>query len=243
MLLAGKKWILLKIRKPRMLVTIILCLIGVIMILTGTNNTVLSGIGISLLASGITSALTFFFLYETDDFRSARDWGLTHVYRTRGEMNASCDAYMNYAKSIKAIGFGFSSLRNSQNDVIIQMLQKGGNIKIITMKPGCQTLKVREADENQDISQSISDLIVWAKQLNESHYRGKIEIRMHDHLPPNFMFMMDDRLFTGPYEYGKISQQSISFEYGIANDAYIYYEELFDRLWNDETFCKDALAL
>ena len=235
-----KVWMLRQIRKPKTLVTIMIGLIGFILILLGGSNNVLFGIGISLLSSGIVALISFLFLYDEDSFRSVKEWGLECVYRTRGEMNASCDEFMKSAKSIKAIGFGFKSLRDSQEGQILNILRKGGTIQIITMKPECDALKIRETDEGQNIGESIRDLIKWANKVNSMNLPGRIEIRYHDHLPPDFVFIMNNRLFTGPYEYGKISQQTISFEYRLTGYAYEYYEKYFDQLWNDKRFCADA---
>lgn len=229
-------------RKPKTIVLFLIMAIGLILILWQGSHRILQGIGVSLLASGIMSIMSIFFINDEDAFRSAKDWGLEHVYSTRGEMNHSCDEYMRHAKSIKIIAFGLRSLRDAPEADILRILSRNGKIKIITMKPGCEALTLREKDERQEISGSIEELIAWAKDLNAKGMPGKIEIRYHDHLPLDFMFLMNNRLFTGPYEYGKVSQQTVSFEYSATGAAYEYYEKYFDRLWEDEHFCQDALS-
>ena len=179
---------------------------------------------------------------EADSFKEAKDWGLAKVYATRGEMNGSSGKYIKTAKSIKIIAFGMKSWRDAKSNDVKALLQRGGSIKIITMDPDCPNLKARERDEHDNtIGNSIRDLVKWAERLNSESASGKIEIRMHDHLPLDFLFLMNNRLFTGPYEYGKSSQQTVSFEYEITGDAYEYYEEFFDRLWENPEFCKDAM--
>lgn len=229
-------------RKPKTIVLCLIMAIGLIFILWPGNHRILQGIGVSLLASGIMSIMSIFFINDEDMFRSAKAWGLEHVYGTRGEMNQSCDEYMHHAKTIKVIAFGLRSLRDAQEADILRILDRGGSIKIITMKPGSKALCMREEDERQKISESIEELIAWAKTLSAKNMKGKIEIRYHDHLPLDFMFLMNNRLFTGPYEYGKISQQTVSFEYSVTGAAYEYYEKYFDHLWEDENFCQDALS-
>lgn len=237
-----QKWVVRQFRKPKTIVLLLIVALGLIMILLARGNDVVQGIGISLLASGIMSILSIFFINDEDPLKTARSWGLEKVYETRGEMNPSCDNYMEHAKMIKAIGFGFRSLRDSQERDIIEILRKGGKVKLITMKPECVAMQLREADENQNISNSIKDMIEWAKGINAMGLKGQIEIRYHDHLPQNFLFLMNNRLFTGPYEYGKTSQQTISFEYSVTGTAYEYYDRYFERLWNDTKFCYDALS-
>ena len=223
------------------MVLLLITLIGLILVLMARGQDILQGVGISILASGIMSLISVFFLNDEDTAKTARAWGLEHVYSTRGEMNAACDEYMAHAISIKAIGFGFRSLRDSQEGRIMEILKKGGSVQLLTMKPDCKALELRERDENQGISSSIDDLIQWAKEMNERGFKGKVEIHYHDHLPSDFVFLLNNRLFTGPYEYGKLSQQTISFEYSVTGAAYEYYERYFDKLWSNDKYCSDAL--
>ena len=137
-----KDWIIKKLRKPHAPVIIMVILLGLVMILLSNDSPLLSGIGISILASGVTSMISYIFLNPEDEYRTAKDWGLEKVWQTRGEMNSSCDEYLNKAKYIKAIGFGFKSLRDSQEAKIIRILKRGGNVQIITMKPDCNDLNI-----------------------------------------------------------------------------------------------------
>ena len=232
-----------QLRKHKSIVSIILLCIGLLMILASKDNQVISGVGISILASAITTLVTIFFIDDEDRLKTVKDWGLEHVYPTRGEMNASTDAYLLKARSVKTIAFGMASWRDSKTADVKRLLQRGGSIKIITMDPDCDNLKARERDEhNKGIGDSIRDLIKWAERLNGESDSGKIEIRIHDHLPQEFIFLMDNRLFCGPYEYGKGSQQTVSFEYSVTGKAYEYYQDLFDNLWENKEFCRNAFS-
>lgn len=236
-------WILKKLRGHKLSVSIILAFLGVIMIAFAKDNSVISAIGISILASAITSLVTILFIDDEDEYRAAKEWGLEHVYPTRGEMNAASDHYLRTAKSLKTVAFGMRSLRDAKTEDVKKILERGGTVRILTMDPNCRNLKEREKDEKHNtIGDSIRDLIKWARALNEGPARGKIEVRMHDHLPLDFMFLMNNRLFTGPYVYGKLSQQTVSFEYNTVGKAYEYYEALFDSLWENKDFCRDALC-
>lgn len=231
------------IRKNSTLVEIIILLAGIILVLVGRQSSVVAGIGASVIASAIVVFMTDVLLGK-DESENLSRWGLEAVYKTRGEMNSSSDVYLDKAKSVKIIAFGLKSWRDSQQKKIRKLLERGGTIQIITMKPECNNLKAREADELQaegSISHSIRQMIEWAKKENAKGRKGRIEIRQHEHLPLGFVFLMDNRLFTGPYEYGKESQQTISFEYNNTGEAYLYYDSYFDSLWNDSAFCSDAL--
>jgi hypothetical protein len=231
------------IRKNSTLAEIVVMLTGIILVVCGTFSPVLTGIGTSIIASAVVIFMTDVLIGKEEN-DSVRQWGLETVYKTRGEMNSSSDYYLSKAKYVDFIAFGLKSWRDSQQDQIEKILANGGKIRIITMKPGCCALKARERDEHagkDEISHSIELLIEWAKRENEKNLKGKIEIRYHDHLPLDFMHLMDNRLFTGPYEYGKDSQQTLSFEYNNAGAAYEYYKNYFNKLWNDSGFCFDAL--
>lgn len=236
------------IRKNRTLSEIIIFLVALLLIVLCkiSKPTLLSeigfGVGTSMLASAVIVFMTDAFIGA--DESNARAFGLEAYYNTRGEMNGSCAEYLQKAKYFHAIAFGMRSLRDAQKKSIERILREGGTIKILTMKPYCENLRARERDEgvvDGEISQSIQQLIEWANELNGKSYRGKVEIRYHEAQPQNFVFLMDNRLFTGPYEYGKKSQQTISFEYNNYGEAYNHYKELFDDLWEKNGFCTDAL--
>lgn len=222
---------------------LIILLTGIIIALYYRGSSTLSSIGASMIASAIVVFMTDV-LVGGNENEGVKRWGLEAVYHTRGVMNNSCDSYLEKAKKVDVIAFGLQSWRDSQQKQIDRILENGGIIRIITMKPECDNLKARERDEHsleKQISHSIINLLDWAKTENSKGYRGKVEIRYHDHLPLDFLFLMDNRLFTGPYEYGKSSQQTLSFEYNCSGEAYRYYEEYFNGLWNDKEFCSDAI--
>ena len=233
------------VRNNTTLAEIIIFLVGLGIICVGKylDSNIIISIGTSIMASAIIVFMTDVML-GSDESESIKHWGLEEVYVTRGEMNSSCDIYLQKAKSINIIAFGLKSLRDTQQKQIEKILRNGGNIRIITMRPGCSNLQERERDEQlpeNGISFSIEQLISWAEKLNSRPYRGKIEIRYHERQPLDFMFMLDNRLFTGPYEYGKDSQQSVSYEYSSTGTAYEYYKNYFNALWSDNEFCTDAL--
>ena len=232
-----------RIRKNSTLAEIIILLVGIILTWCSGQNQLLSGIGTSIVASAVIVFMTDVFI-GTEENEALKQWGLETVYQTRGEMNRACDYYLPRAKTVCVIAFGLKSWRDSQQKQIEDLLGRGGIIRIITMKPESDNLRAREKDEctiENDISYRIKALLAWANEENRKGFKGRIEIRYHDRQPLDFLFLMDNRLFTGPYEYGKDSQQTISFEYNCHGAAYAYYRNYFEMLWNDKDFCTDAL--
>lgn len=237
------------IRKNKTLINFIIALLGIIAIIGGGYlksthiQNICMGIGTSLFSSAIIVFITSVFIDDDSESEMLlKKWGIEAIYSTRGEMNISCDRYMKKAKSIDVIAFGLRSWRDSQSKTVEALLKKGCQIRIITMKPGCENLKQREKDELQEegsIGHTIKQLAQWAERLNKKGREGKIAIKYYDAQPLSFMFLMDNRLFNGPYEYGKGSQQTISFEYNNSGDAYKYYSDYFNSLWENEEFCSE----
>ena len=233
------------IRKNQSLVNIIIVLLGVILIIlsvhmpTPNSQSIWMSIGTSFFASGIVVLITSLLMENEEEEEKLSKWGIEAIYSTRGEMNVSCDKYMRKAKRIDIIAFGLRSWRDSQGKQIEKLLKNGCQIRILTMDPECENLKQREKDEKQEIGSikyTIEQLIKWANLMNSRKYRGSIKIKIYDAQPLNFMFLMDNRLFIGPYEYGKGSQQTISYEFNTAEEAYKYYTEYFQNLWEDNSF-------
>lgn len=237
------------VRKNITLVNIIIVMLGILAIFisvylpNANTQNICMGIGTSFFASGIVVLITTLLTDNTEEEDRLSDWGIEAIYSTRGEMNISCDKYMRKAKRIDIIAFGLRSWRDSQAKTIEKLLKNGCQIRILTMNPDCNNLQQREKDEQQEIGSikySIEQLISWAKVLNSRNYAGSIEIKCYDAQPLNFMFLMDNRLFIGPYEYGKGSQQTISYEFNTSGRTYGYYTDYFQSLWNDTNFSKSA---
>lgn len=235
------------VRKNIVMTNIIIALLGVICIgavLFVENEKIedlLIGIGGSFLSSGIIVFITTLFMDNTENDINLSYWGIEAIYNTRAEMNTSCDKYSKHAKRIDVIAFGLKSWRDTKNKEIEKLLRNGCKIRILTMDPDCENLRQRERDEavgEGGISYSIKQLVSWATKLNQKEYEGSIEIRFYDAHPLNFLFLMNNRLFTGPYEYGKGSQQTISYEFNTTGEGYRYYSEYFNDLWNDQEFAK-----
>ena len=242
------KWFKKVLRQNLVAVNIIILLLGVILVFlsvhlpTPNKQTICMGIGTSLFSSGLIVLITSLFVDDTSDsVQILKQWGVEAIYKTRGEMNISCGKYSKNAKRMDIIAFGLKSWRDSQNREIESLLQNGCKIRILTMDPSAENLKQRELDEKQEvgsISHTIMQLKDWAEKLNSQGYKGNIQIKYYDAQPLDFMFLMDNRLFWGPYEYGKGSQQTISYEFNTTGEGYKYYSGYFNDLWTDETFAK-----
>ena len=230
-----------------LLLGIILLILGIFVPVGGKWMDVLLGIGCSLIASAVVLGLNNIYIQKREEEKIVIDkWGLCAVFSSRSEMNIACDYYLVSAVSqIDMIGFGFRSLRDKdrQDKIIQDKAKKGVAIRIISMDPNSPFLAQREKDENvteSSIKDSIIQLKQWVDELKSISPRpDKIEVRFYDSIPLDFYFRVDGHVFVGPYEYGRLSQHSISYEYrDKKSEGFVYYTTYFESLWKDADFCK-----
>ena len=109
------------------------------------------------------------------------------------------------------------------------------------MNPNGKFIYKRGNKENRSarkISKSIRDLVDWGKKL-KVETNGDISIKFYNSMTLDFYWRMDNVLYTGPYMYGRDSQQTITqkFEKSDKEDQnclrFQTYTEYFEDLWND----------
>jgi len=218
---------------------IIFLLIGVFCSANSTFKTVCYGVGCSLIASSIVAYLTSLYVFKRQKEKVITEvWGLNSVFKTRGEMNIPCDASVSrMQKQLDMIGFGFRSFRDAKGGEIEEKVEHGLKIRIITIHPDSIFLKQRELDEQEipgQIRKTILQLSEWIAKLQKiAPNSDNIQIKYYDSLPLDFLFRTDDRLYAGPYLYGRQSQQTISFEFMTNSKGFEYYMTYFEYLWSD----------
>jgi hypothetical protein len=80
----------------------------------------------------------------------------------------------------------------------------------------------------------------WINKLKEiSPNKNNIQLKFYDKLPLQSYYRQDDYIYTGPYLYGKPSQQTISYEYRKNSLGYEYWDSYFRFIWEDTNFAKD----
>ena len=230
------------------LINVIVLSAGIILILLsmlcekgGQWETILISIGASLIASAIVSFLTSIYILK---YKRAKDiaetWGIRSIEEQRAFMNVQVDERMRKArKHIDIIAYGLKSLRESRTRLIKDALKRKVTIRIITVNPESEVLRVKDKDEGKNegsTAQSITKLVEWAAQLNTGS-TGKIELRFCETLPSELYYRVDKYIYTGPYQFGRESQRSITTEYKSPGKGYSYYKQYFEDLWNDENFC------
>ena len=206
-----------------------------------SEQSLLIGIGCSLLASGLVILLQALFV-DAQTISCAEEWGLSKIYYTRAEKNADTDGkLLDTKEKIDIVAFGIKSFRDRYNRDVQTIVNRGVNIRILTMNPSEDNcfLKQRELEEHEtegQILNSINDLIHWADDINrqaKSKKSGSITIKGYKCMTLDFYWRADDELYIGPYWYGRGSQQTITYKFVKGKKGFELYTGYFDELWED----------
>ena len=167
------------------------------------------------------------------------------VFLTRQEMNVYLNANIHdLIHTLDICAFGLKSFRDARTHEIKRKILNGLKIRILCPTPDSLFVRQREADEHQvpgSIADSIRSLIEWAKTLNALASGEKpIMVKTYDGLPLDFYWRQEDSLCTGPYLYGRGSQQTITYALKRRTPAYDYFLNYFDDLWKDGHFSQEA---
>lgn len=204
-------------------------------------------IGCSLLASSIV-IITQTYLQHEPVVSPLDEWKLETIYKARSEKSTDSDITLpKVKKHLDIVAFGLSSFRADHEKLILLLLKKGVNIRILTMNPTEDNpfLLQREREEDEvegSIRKSILRLVEWANNLNSKvktrsyssnsrGHRGKIEIRGYNCMTLDFYWRQDDEVYVGPYWYKMPSQKTITFRFK-KGEAFYLYTRYFERLWN-----------
>ena len=204
-------------------------------------ESLLLGIGCSLVASGVVILVHDFFV-ERCKVSVLDNWNIEQIYTIRAEINKNSEQELKVANHcLDAVAFGLRSFRGKQSPRVEEMLRKGVNVRIITMDPNSQYANVRDVEESKaegDTKKSIEELIDWANKLNKNSKKGKIEVKGYNSMTLDFYWRIDDILYVGPYWYGVDSQQTITYRYSKGGEGFRQYSEHFESLWANDTLCK-----
>lgn len=164
--------------------------------------------------------------------------GLNAIYKSRQYMNRVLNN-VSMINTLDICAFGLRSFRDMKAKEIQYACANGLKIRYLTISPNSIFLKQREKEENViqgEIAHSIRDCIDFFIRL-DMQYPGSAVVKTYDALPLNLYWRQDDYLATGPYLFGKTSQLTITYEFTKGSDGFLYYENYFDELWNNDNFC------
>jgi hypothetical protein len=222
---------------------LIIILLGVCMVLVDifslqTVTHVWISIGCSLIASGLVIVLNAL-LVNKIPYNPLDEWGIEKIYETRAEKNKDSDPKLvDVEHCIDAVAFGLSSFRNKHTKEITECLERGVQIRILTMDPQGSFVEQRSREENEvpeQIRHTINQLIDWADQLNDKGYKGKIIVKAYSCMTLDFYWRMDGELYVGPYWYGVKSQQTITYKFVEGKAGFKQFSKYFEDLWDDNS--------
>lgn len=199
-----------------------------------------TGVWISIGCSLIASALVLLFttmLIERVPFNPLNEWKIERIFATRAEKNSDSDPELEHIEyCLDGIAFGLRSFRSKQTKRIELCLQRGVNIRLLTMDPNSDFVKQREREENEtegQITHTINELVKWADDLNAKSHKGKIVVKGYKCMTLDFYWRLDDTLYIGPYLYGIPSQQTITFKFNKGGKGFQTYIDYFESLWDN----------
>lgn len=169
-------------------------------------------------------------------------WNLEKIFKTRAEKNAESDPRLEQhnTKLLDGIAFGLTSFRSNRQNDVLQCLQNGMNMRLLTMDPASEFVKQRAREEKvleNSISDSINKLVEWVNDLNKESANGKILIKYYNTMTLDFYWRMDDVVYVGPYLYDIVSQQTLTYKYLSGGKGFELYTNYFEKLWNDSNLC------
>lgn len=230
------------------LINALIFMIGLVLVFIGIMfnetlgeqwSTVIISVGASVVASAVVSYITSIYLFKKKRLKEITDiWGLRSITKNRSEMNREVDKRLKDAnKCLDVMAYGLKSFRESTNELIKDKIQDGIKIRILTVNPDSKYLSYRDLMENKmsgSTSHDIRKLADWIKEFSSD----SIEIRYCDFLPTELYFRIDGCLYVGPYEIGRESQRTITYEFISGTKGFEYYTDYFDALWNNSKHVK-----
>jgi len=208
-------------------------------------KSLLLGVGCSLIASSIVVLITSKYTFRYNKVKDlTEDWGLYGIYKSRQEMNNDSNIELSKVKkNLDIIAWGLAGFRSIHGDLIAEKVSKGLKIRILCPEPNSPYVATRSREEGsaeKQISQNIMDLTKWVFELRiKAPNQDDVAIKYYNALPQEHYMRVDNNVYIGPYQYKKLSQQTISFSFKYGQ-LYKIYTSYFDKLWDDETFSQPA---
>ena len=106
------------------------------------------------------------------------------------------------------------------------------------MDPYCDVLSMRDIAEGKAEGATRQSILQLQEFFDQTQKRRTVQIKYHRQLPLDFYFRVDDRVFVGPYIYGKEGQQMITYEFERDGEGFKYYTDYFEKLWTGNSVPK-----
>lgn len=251
-------------RKDANFTNLFIFLIGFILILFGllTNlldenkvfaidvsliQSILISVGTSIFASGIISFLLVRYVHSyQDSLRNIIDeWGVRRI-DIRADINSDINGKLESMDTgMDIVAFGMKNFLSAKGDLLIQKINKGCRIRILTINPDSQYVRQREIEELESegqIKNSIECMIEWAESIKDNlDNKNLISVKIYDGLPQDMYQKVDEFVYVGPFQYRKPSQQTIAYSYVPKSKGSEYYISYFNKLWSDDSYSRKVV--
>ena len=229
-----------------LLLHLILSLIGYVIIKQSVIP-ILTAIGASLIAAGITGWVIFIYVWLTDDTRAKlkmlSDFGLTSAFISRGSsIKSEYDKRLNSAKEcIDIMGFGLRHLRQDYREAFSTWKTRA-TVRILLLDPEFPNSDIsfgrqRDVEENDTagtINNDVKSFITDVAPLLGDQFT----VRLYRCLPTVNIFRVDDEIFWGPYLIGRVSRNSPTFVVRHQGELFSMLEEHFNEIWTKDAFSR-----
>lgn len=224
--------------------------LGVICVQTG--NTVMIGVGSSLVAAGIAGWVLFILVFIDQDERQKRklvtDLGLVDAFESRSsQIKSEYDRRIDGARtSIDIMGFGLRALLDDYRDAFAGWAGKA-HVRILLLDPdypavGRSYAAQRDIEEGNDEGRIARDVRTFLEQTRElrAQHPQTFRVRLYTSLPSINIFRVDDELFWGPYLVKSQSRNSPTFVVRKGGMLYDKLVDQFEGIWSNDALSHEA---
>lgn len=212
-----------------------------------SNDLLWQGVGVSLIAAGITGWVIFIYIMQYQGMRDKLEIlsgvGFVNAFQTRGTaIKPAYDDRLSRARErIDVLGFGQRALREDYLDEFANWKARA-RIRVLLLDPefpsSANTLaSQRDLEEHNQIGTIKSDVMKFVSDT--AHLvDDRFQIKLYRCLPSVNIFRVDDEIFWGPYLMGKVSRNTPTFVVARSGSMFQVLESHFELVWNDESLSR-----
>lgn len=217
-----------------------------------TNDNLLEGVGVSILAAGVTGIVLMGYVILTDTFRNritvlenfgVNDYFDANTTSIRGEYAARLN---RDSREIDVLGLGLNSLRKDFG-VSLRRWAETGKVRILLIDPlfpdATYSLAAQRDREELDARGTIrGEVEEWLFQSRElcRDFPETLQIRLYRCLPTVTLVRVDAELFWSPYLMHRGSGSTPTMLVSRGGLIFNVLIDHFDKIWKDDTLSVPA---
>jgi hypothetical protein len=211
------------------------------------GNTFLQGVGISVLAAGVTGVVLMGYVILTDTLRNRitvlESFGINDYFDAnttpiKGEYAARLD---RNSREIDVLGLGLNSLRKDFGMNLRRWAEKG-RVRILLIDPSfpdvsCSISDQRDREELDAVGTIRGEVDAWLSQTRDlrAMYPSNLQIRLYKCIPTVTMVRVDGELFWSPYLMHRESGSTPTMLVSKGGLIYNVLSDHFDSIWSNDS--------